>query len=187
MNVFDFDGTVYGRDSSVDFFKFELKRRPLILRRLPLLAAKVIGYKLGKKSMEDVKSCFFAFLKDIPDVESEVKLFWKSHMKYMAEWYKTERTDSDVIISASPVFLLELPCRKLGIKKLIASDVDMKSGKFNSRNCKSAEKVSRFYEVFPDGKIDRFYSDSLSDLPMAKLAAEAFLIKNGQVTKWDTK
>ncbi len=75
----------------------------------------------------------------------------------------------------------------LGIHTLIASDVDISSGTFLSANCKGSEKVKRFREVYPDERIDKFYSDSFSDLPMAELAAEAFLIKKGRITKWDTK
>jgi HAD superfamily phosphoserine phosphatase-like hydrolase len=187
MNVYDFDGTVYSRDSSVDFFKFELKRHPLILRRLPAFLIKAVRQKLGKCTTEELKACFFSFLKDIPDVQKELALFWDSHMKYMAEWYKDKREDTDIVISASPRFLLELPCKRLGIKALIASDVDTGSGAFLSANCKGREKVKRFREAFPDEKIGEFYSDSLSDLPMAELAAKAFLINKGRITSWDIK
>ncbi len=187
MNVYDFDGTVYSRDSSVDFFKFVIKRHPLILRRLPAFLIKAVRHKLGKCTTEELKACFFSFLKDIRDIQKELVLFWDSHMKYMAEWYMDKREDTDVVISASPCFLLELPCKKLGIHTLIASDVDISSGTFLSANCKGSEKVKRFREVYPDERIDKFYSDSFSDLPMAELAAEAFLIKKGRITKWDTK
>ncbi|WP_303804676.1 haloacid dehalogenase-like hydrolase [Ruminococcus flavefaciens] len=187
MNVYDFDGTIYSRDSSVDFFKFEIKRHPLILRHLPAFCIKAVRYKLKKCSIEDVKSCFFSFLKDITDIKGEIQRFWQTHMKYMSPWYKSEMKNTDVVISASPCFLLELPCKKLGIHTLIASDVDISSGAFLSANCKGSEKVKRFREVYPDERIDKFYSDSFSDLPMAELATEAFLIKKGRITKWDTK
>ena len=39
----------------------------------------------------------------------------------------------------------------------MASKVDMHSGKYSGVNCHGKEKVKRFYEAFPDGKIDNFY------------------------------
>ncbi|HOH87956.1 haloacid dehalogenase-like hydrolase [Ruminococcus sp.] len=187
MNVYDFDGTVYSRDSSVDFFKFELKRHPLILRRLPAFLIKAVRHKLGKCTTEELKACFFSFLKDIRDIQSELALFWDSHMKYMAELYMDRSKATDIVVSASPYFLLELPCKRLGIKTLIASDVDIGSGAFLSANCKGNEKVRRFKEVFPNERIDKFYSDSHSDLSMAELAEEAFLINKGKIIRWNTR
>ena len=187
MNVYDFDGTIYTRDSSVDFFKFELKRHPFIIRRLPIFCIKAVKYKFGKCSIEELKSCFFSFLQDISDIQSEISLFWSSHMKYIAEWYMNQRQETDIVISASPYFLLELPCENLGIHKLIASDVDIQSGNFLSANCKEKEKVRRFKELFPMDKIDKFYSDSISDSPMAEQASEAFLITKGCITNWNRK
>ena len=53
-----------------------------------------------------------------------------------------------------------------------------------SKNCHDIEKVKRFQEVFYDEKIDEFYSDSRSDIYMAKLANIAFYINNNQVENW---
>ena len=35
MNVYDFDGTIYDGDSTVDFFLHALKRNPSVLLHLP--------------------------------------------------------------------------------------------------------------------------------------------------------
>lgn len=35
MNVYDFDGTIYNGDSTIDFFLYALKRNPSVLRYLP--------------------------------------------------------------------------------------------------------------------------------------------------------
>ena len=36
----------------------------------------------------------------------------------------------------------------------------------------------------PDGHIENFYSDSLSDSPLAKLADRAWLVKKGKLSPW---
>ena len=134
------------------------------------------------------------------NIEKDLPEFWASHKDNIKDWYyKTQRKD-DVIISASPEFLLEPICKELGIKYLMASKVDMKTGKYEGINCHgkelyhyesksrgtedSKEKVRRFYEMFPNGKIEDFYSDSYSDSPLAEISKKAFLVKGNELKDW---
>ena len=65
---------------------------------------------------------------------------------------------------------------RLGIR-LIATNMDKHTAKIDGLNCHSDEKVRRFYKEFPeDTVVENFYSDSLSDTPLAKLADKAYLI-----------
>ena len=89
-----------------------------------------------------------------------------------------------MIISASPTFLLEPICDKLNIKYLIASKVDKHTGRYTGLNCYGEEKIRRFNEIFSNSSIDNFYSDSLSDAPIASLAKHAFLVSNNSIKKW---
>ena len=187
MNVYDFDGTVYHGDSSVDFCLFVMRRHPGALRHLPAFAAAAVQKKTGRISTRELKEIYFRFLTDIPDLCQELMQFWQSHEHKMMQWYLDIRQPTDVVISASPEFLLDPICRKLGIGTLIASQVDTKTGQFLGENCKGQEKVKRFRAVFPEGKIERFYSDSASDLPMARLAAQAFLVKKGSPAPWEIR
>ena len=56
--------------------------------------------------------------------------------------------DSDLIISASPEFLLKPICGILGIKHLIASKVSPVDGKYTGKNCHGKEKVRRFKQLY---------------------------------------
>ncbi|MBQ7745742.1 MAG: polysaccharide biosynthesis protein GtrA, partial [Ruminococcus sp.] len=58
------------------------------------------------------------------------------------------------------------------------------TGIYDGVNCHGKEKVRRFYEVFPDRKIEEFYSDSYSDSPLAEIADKAFMVDGEKVTKW---
>ena len=66
----------------------------------------------------------------------------------------------------------------------MASKVDKKTGKYEGINCHGKEKVRRFYEMFPNGKIDDFYSDSYSDSPLAEISKKAFLVKGDELKDW---
>ena len=80
--------------------------------------------------------------------------------------------------------MLEPICATLGIGYLMASKVDPHTGIYSGVNCHGKEKVRRFYERFPDGKIDEFYSDSYSDAPLAAIAEKAFLVKGTELKNW---
>ena len=88
-------------------------------------------------------------------------------------------------MSASPRFLLEPVCAELGVRFLIASEVDPKTGVYSGVNCYGTEKVRRFYELFPDKTVDAFYSDSQSDRPLRDIALRAFLVRGDRLLDWD--
>ncbi len=143
-----------------------------------------ILYKLKIVDKKKFKEAFFCFIKLLPNVENMVKKFWDKKQDDIKEWYLEKKTDDDLIISASPFFLLNDICLRIGIKNLIASEVDISTGKFVSNNCYGEEKVKRFREVYPDGKINNFFSDSLTDKYMADIAEKSYLVKGNQVLPW---
>ena len=100
------------------------------------------------------------------------------------DWYLNQRKQDDIVISASPKFLLTPICDRLGIRHLIASEVDPITGMFTGENCRGQEKVRRLEAEYNVTNMDSFYSDSHSDLPLAKLADKAFLVGKGVVTEW---
>ena len=105
-------------------------------------------------------------------------------MDGFSKYYLAQKRPDDVIISASPSFLLRDICKELGIGTLIASEADEKTGKWLRKNCYGAEKVVRYREIFGDEKIDEFYSDSLSDSPLAEIAEKAFVVDYENLTPW---
>jgi len=183
MNVYDFDGTIYNGDSSIDFYLFCLKKNPKILKYVPKQLKATILYKIKKITKTEMKESFFAFLKDI-DVKKSLKEFWKKKEQRIKEWYLTEKKDDDLIISASPEFLLAPICKNLGIKHLIASQVNSSTGKFEDENCKGEKKVECFNKEYKNTTINNFYSDSLSDEPLAKIANKAFFVTGNKIEDW---
>ena len=184
MNVYDFDGTIYNGDSTVDFFLFALKRKPSLLLNVPRQATGFLLYGLKRIDKTQLKEYFFSFLSGI-NTDELLDSFWEHHHHKIFPWYQAKQEGDDIIISASPEFLLKPICQKLGINHLIASRVDPKSGKFLGENCRGEEKVKRLAAEYNVIHIDKFYSDSKSDLPLAQIADQAFLVKDGTLTQWD--
>ncbi len=186
LNVYDFDGTIYKGDSTADFYKFCVKRHPLALIALPGAGIYFFAYKLGLCSKTRFKEVFYRFLRHIPDAESALSAFWVAHEGGIQDWYLQKKRQTDIIISASPEFLLEPVCKKLGVT-LIASRVDRRTGETQGENCRGAEKVKRLNEAAPGCEIEEFYSDDLSDAPLAELAKSAFIVKGGSIVPWSNK
>lgn len=184
MNVYDFDDTIYRGDSTLDFWKFCARRHPKTLLSLPKVGISFLKYLFGRSSKTEFKEAFFSFLRYVPNVEAEVSVFWERHFSRIQSWYLAQMQSSDVIISASPEFLLRPVADRLGVS-LIASCVDERIGEFSGENCKGDEKVRRFGAEYPGVGIEKFYSDSLSDTPLAELARDAFVVSNDDFVLWN--
>ena len=185
-NIYDFDKTIYKGDSSVDLYIYNLIRNPLIIKYLPTQVIGIIKYKLKKISKKEMKEKYFIFLKGIKDIDLKIEQFWNKKYKKIQKWYLDQNHDNDIIISASPEFLL-LPLKEtLKVKDIIATKVNKKSGKFESENCYGKEKVIRLKEKYPKIEVANVYSDSMSDLPILKLAKNSYLVNNNKILKINT-
>jgi phosphatidylglycerophosphatase C len=183
MNVYDFDKTVYDGDSSVDFLIFVYKKHPTLWRFALVQLFAALKYKLKITDKTTMKTTIYTYFTGLKDIDAEVDAFWLKHEHKVKDWYKKQRKDDDVIISASPEFLLKPVCERLNVK-LIASIVDKHSGKNLRKNCYGDQKPIRFEELYSLSDIDEFYSDSYSDDPMAQLAKKSFLVTGNKITNW---
>ncbi len=185
MNVYDFDKTIYKKDSTVSFFLYCFIRNFSCILYIPLQIWGFLKYIFGFIDKTAFKGYFFSFVKGVKDINFQVEKFWQKNGRFIADWYLQGKSPNDVIISASPRFLLEPICRELGVGTLICSEVDEKSGKFLSENCYGEEKVRRLKTEIPEAEIESFYSDSLSDSPLAALAKHAYVVKKSSVVAWE--
>lgn len=184
MKVYDFDGTIYKDDSTKKFYFFCLRRNLVVLKALPTQISAIIKYLLGRLSKEEAKEKVYTFLRYLDNPDDLAIQFWDKEKNRIAKWYLQSKEESDVIISASPEFLLKPIVEILGCF-LIASKVDADNGKLLSKNCFGEEKVIRFKMIYGNKQIEEFYTDSESDLPLAMLAQKAYLVKKEKVTLWD--
>lgn len=186
MNVYDFDKTICKKDSAVEFFKHCLYKYPKISSILPKLATSYINQKRHKISRTTLKTNLYQYLKYVPNIEAEVKEFWDSNMHLIQPWYLQQKRKDDLIISASPEFLIQEICNRLDVAWL-ASPLNTETLIYDGLNNWGSEKVRRFYEAYPEGYIEKFYSDHLSDSPLAKLAMEAYLVEGEKISPWPIK
>lgn len=185
MNVYDFDKTIYKKDSSIEFYKYAIRCKPWIaLKYVPKQVLAILKYKLSFITKEEMKEIYFSFLKSIETV-SILNDFVEREIRNINEWYLNQKTPDDIIISASPEFLVGAFAKRLGIKNVIASKVDVATGTYSGKNCHGKEKLNRLYSEFPEVALDNFYSDSKSDIYLARKAKHAFLIRKGKMKEWE--
>ena len=188
MNVYDFDKTIFYPDSSYCFIRFCLRHYPRAVRQAIPKAGKIgLQWILKLADTRQLKEKLFSFLPYLDNVDTVVKEFWEEYRSHIADWYLAQRREDDLIISASPEFLLRPITEELGVR-LIATRMDPYTGRIIGNNCHDSEKISRFLHDYPNETVDSFYSDSLSDSPMAWFASEAWLVKNGEeLAPWPNK
>ena len=187
MNVFDFDGTIYHGDSSKDFFFYCLKHYPKTRGKIfPVMGYGLLfGLRIVKKKI--FKQKLFSIVTKIPDIDKAVLDFWAENKKNIKKWYMEMKQPTDIIISASPEFLLEPICAELGVECLMATRVDKTTGLFDGENCHGKEKVTRLYTRYPEAEIDEFYSDMFCDTPLALISKKAFIVKGEKLKPWHFK
>ena len=189
MNVYDFDNTVFKPDSSYAFCMFCLRYYPRpILQGVPGILSSLAVYQSGNiADAAPLKEKVFSFLRYLPDVDRAVSDFWELNLSGFQAWYLAQKQSDDVIISASPEFLLRNGVEDyLGVH-LIATEMDRYTGAILGLNCHDRQKVTRFREKYPWASVDDFYSDSLSDSPMAEIAGHAYLVRKDQRVLWPKK
>ena len=187
LNIYDFDNTIYNGDSSVDFFKFCVKNYPQIKKLYPKIIINYLKYKTKNLTITEFKEQTFSFLNYLSNKEAIVKEFWQIHKDKIKKFYLDKKDHSnDIIISASPYFLLKPICDELKVKDLIASDVDINTGHFNKPNNCGEVKVHNFKSKYPNDIIFSMYSDSLNDKPLLDLAQNSYLIKKNKIIDYHT-
>ena len=182
MNIYDFDGTIYDGDSSIDFFKFCIHKNKKCLLILPKFLLSILLYIIKIKDKEYLKSCFYSFLKYFNNIDEIIDDFWKINRSKIKEFYKSQKEPTDIIITAGPEFLIEKISKELNFK-LIGTKVNKHTGLLESKNCHDTEKVNRLKELGITS-CKNFYSDSNSDLPLTKIATNSFKVKGSVFTRW---
>ena len=178
--VFDFDGTLSGLDSNVEFAKYCFRHsvRPWLF--LPLMGVSAIAASIKPDGIwwrENIRRFLTPKMvkKFAPD-------FIKQHLRERFGWAReqviAERNAGRmvVMISASPNYLLRPLVRDMKFDVVLCSEMDAnKPWKYNYL-CWGKNKVYALDAVARDNKIIprvvRVYSDSKSDMPLMEIASE---------------
>ena len=182
MKVFDFDNTIYKGESSVDFSFYMIRHNRRIIPYVPTILFSLAGYKLcclTKEKLEAIINDFFSGVLDGNEsLPAYAKEFWREHSHKLNEKILCLIEPDDIIISASPVFLIKEIAEKLNTDKIVGTEVDVEQKKITWFNF-GDNKVARYRELFGEQKIDAFYSDSYNDKDLMAVADEVYIVKKG--------
>lgn len=181
MNGYDFDKTIYNGDSFVHFYFYTIIKKPyLAIFFLPQMFCGLL-FLLRLINKKHLKQLLMFNLRFFKDKEKLLNSFWEKKLKNIKKWYLSQKRDDDIIISASPEFLVASACKKLGLKYVFGTDTNINNGKITGKNCWGQEKVVRFEKEFgKDLILKTFYSDSLSDMPMMKKSEKGIFVKGNK-------
>ena len=183
LSVYDFDGTIYDGDSTLDFIKFLISKKKSILFSVPKMILYFIKYKLRLIKKETMKECFFEIFNKFENLDELVIEFWNDNEFKLKDFFTKKKSHkNDIIASASPRFLLLPIAEKYKVKKLFASPVDIKTGKYNGINCHGVEKVRLINKEFENCIIEEMYSDDgKADGPLLDLANKSYIVKKNEI------
>ncbi len=183
IDVYDFDGTLYDGDSTVDFVFFCLRRHPALLLGLPGLTRAALGLALGRCGLTAFKTVLFGQMARRICLTEEAALFWQDPKTRarLGRWF--ERTPRDlpiVIASASPEFELQHAAELLGVQWLIGTRCDPATGRLLGKNCRGEEKLRRIGEQLGEFEIRAMYTDDArADGPLLARAQEGYIVTKG--------
>ncbi|MBE6681902.1 MAG: hypothetical protein E7600_06445 [Ruminococcaceae bacterium] len=186
INVYDFDNTIYKGESFFGFYFFCAKHHPRLYKYSFVAVKCVLMYKMCRITEEGLmdicKQYGQLFIKECPDAAELAEKYWQKNFKKIKSFYHEMKRPDDIIISASFNFLLEPCMRRLGIKNVVCTNVDLEKGEITSL-CFRKNKKILFDELF-GCKIDNFYTDSLNDVPLLRCAENGYIVKGNKITKW---
>lgn len=185
LNVYDFDGTIYDGDSSIDFIKYLMNKNKKTLLNIPKMIYYFIKYKIKLITKEEMKECFFSVLESFNNIDELIEEFWKKNEYKIKDFFKNSKQNNIIIASASPEFLLKPIKNKYKIKDLFASPIDKNTGKYKGVNCHGVEKIKVINNKYPDCIIETMYSDDYkADKPLLELAKKSYIVKKNEIINY---
>lgn len=183
MNVFDFDGTIINGDSENYFTEYAFKN--LKIKFKDRLEVRLFYFlrKIKLVSPQTQRNHTYPYISYISNIEKIVKDFWDEHEKYIFPYFYKVYQKEDAVISATPGFILREIMRRLKIKTLISSEIDLKTGKMIGKMCFADEKEVYYNKVFNKKTFDNYYFDKEHDMCLLKYAKNGYMVHNGELEK----
>ena len=188
IDVYDFDGTIYDGDSTLDFVLFAVRRHPVVLLGLPRIAGAAMKLAAKKIGLTQFKSVLFSEMAEQCDLSVEAGLFWlrpETRAK-LGGWFRSTPRDIPIAIcSASPEFEIRHAAKLLGVDTVIGTRCDTATGQLIGENCKAQEKLRRLEEHFGEYTIRAMYTDDAkADGPLLAAAQEGYILTHGVVAPY---
>lgn len=176
MNCYDFDKTIYKKDSAIELLKFAMKQKMSVFFYAFKIVFFAVLYFCKFIKIEKFKEVYFGFLKFFDDKNKLIEEFWVKEEKNINEWYIKQMRDDDVICSASPLILIDSIMHKINPNcHVFATNLDIETMKIVGKNLKGENKKVCLVEAGYE-KFDSAYSDSLSDFPLYDMAENKYFV-----------
>lgn len=190
--VFDFDKTLFNKDSIIEFTKYIYTQRPYLSFFILIQLFWLLFYWFRIISTKSFQQKFFGYLMFISEkkIKSYIDSFWKIHFPVnfssklleRIEQFNTENIIT-VVVSASPNFLVQPLKNKLSVDYVITTNFELHLKKYliKGENCRGLEKIKRLKQLFNENDfiILEAYSDNKDDMELLKLANKGFIINKG--------
>lgn len=192
--VFDFDGTIYKKDSLIEFCKYMYFKSPWRMVFLLLQLMALIAYKMKLLSTTKFKQVFLIYLTGInkEQLRLYVNDFWEKEkgnfnpeVLHFIEKIKEENI-ALVAATASPDFMFDDLSQRLGFYKWIATKTLYAGSKYSIEgvNCRGEEKLRRLDMEVDAPEIVYAFSDNADDDTLLKKAQKAYLITNNKIQEF---
>jgi putative flippase GtrA len=181
MDVYKFDNVIYKGNSTLDFYIFLIKKNPKILKYLPIQIYSLLMYILGVFNVTELKEKIYCFLNGFKNIEILVQEFWEINKSKINSNYKNQLSKNDIIVTASPEFLVKYILKEYNLNNVIASKVDIKTGLYIGNDCSNEEIFNRLNSEFNNFNLANFYTGKISDKFLASKSIRSHLIVSDKV------
>ena len=179
MNGYDFYNTILNGNSTRRFAFFCSVRFPYLIFFVPVIIIAFLLRIMRIVSKNRYLHMLGWFIALVPNVEKYVVKFWDKNMKHIKSWYLAQKRDDDIIISASPAFIVEEACKRLGVT-CIATNLDTHA-RLHGQHVYGQVKVSSYVSIYGGTILASYYSDSMSDIPMFEFAERGYFVNGDEV------
>lgn len=181
MNCYDFDKTIYKKDSAISLLFYAIKRKPVLIFNFVWIILLTILNKLRIISTKHFKEKYYKFLNKFNNKEKFIEEFWDHEQKNINNWYLKQMREDDVVCSASPEFIIKPIMAKINPKSIVfGTDMDINTLEIHGENLKGEQKRLILEEKGFD-KFEKVYTDSLSDFPLYDMADEKYFVSKSKV------
>jgi len=193
--VFDFDKTLYKKDSFLSFYKFIVFKYPIRLIFLPIQVLGGLLYLVKILNAKTFKNYFLIYLYNmkLEILAANLEEFWSQNQPFNQELLSRVQTLNNsgittVIVSASPTLFIKNVCNELGIKHVIGTELTYQNSKYKivGKNCRGKEKISRLSCYFEDDiEIVWAFSDNKDDKALLNASKYSFCVEYGKLVKYE--
>lgn len=195
--LYDFDGTIYKKDSFITFLIYAIPTWKLIFSFLifiPTLVKMIVRLKSNEESKQRIFCYFFKGMdiKVFDDICTKYQRKIDNNVSNILKLKIKQNQDFQQIIVSASISNWIIPWAKANnIDHVIATEIEVDkygkiTGNFATKNCNKEEKVNRIKRYFENKEVvfAEAYGNSKSDFPMFTLAKSAFLVEKDKLMKF---